>query len=62
MNKSIFNELVSDATRMATAGSKKHDQVNVAEAANLIKCFLTILVKRPVGEIFALLSRYASRA
>ena len=53
-----INEMVSEATRRATTVDEQahQSQVSIAQALNLVRCFMEVLTEQPVRVIFTTLS------
>jgi hypothetical protein len=58
-----LKELISEATRRATAKNPKSKQKEVsnAQASNLVRCFLVVLGEQPLDQAAAILSKYAKK-
>ena len=55
-----IGEMVSETTRRAkTVDVQAHQtEVSVAQAANIVRCFMEVLMEQPLRVIFSTLSHY----
>ena len=58
-----INEMISEATRRATAVDVQahQPQVSIAQASNLVRCFMEVLAEQPLRVIFSTLAKYYTR-